>query len=107
MSDAILAEIRNKIADLETYRYTQKLIAHVDNCGLEMNDAMSKRYYELTGLITRNIRRRDDPIQIQIIEELGEKALPLCLKEVSLLPGQRWTVSYDEEGTNFYVVWVF
>lgn len=107
MSDAILAEIRNKIADLEPYRYTQKLIVSVDDLGLEMNQEMSHRYFELTGRRTHGIKSRDDPVQIQIIEELGEKALPLALREISLLPGQRWYKIEDENGVNFYTQWTF
>lgn len=107
MSEAILTEIRNKIAELEPYRYIQKLIVSVDDLGLEMNRTMSDRYFELIGRRTYSIKSRDDPVQIQIIEELGEKALPLALREISLLPGQRWCMVNDEDGVHFYTQWTF
>lgn len=101
--ESILSKIRQEIKNLEPYRFTRKVIISEDGLGLQMTKEMYQRCVELTGEITCNVKRCDQ-VHIQVVEELGDKALPLKVKEFSLLPGQRWDL---DENNDVYVVWAF
>jgi hypothetical protein len=72
-----------------------------------MNPVMFKRYKQITGNTDPFIYERDNFIQIRIIEDLGDKAYPLYIKTVSMLPGQRHKIDYTFGNSCFDVIWDF
>lgn len=116
MSDIIVDEIRNKIRDLESYRYTQKIIVNpywfddIENhvpSDQKLDKKIFKKYRELTGLSIHNIEMTN-PILIRIIEELGMKAWPYYIETVSMLPCQKWFLKNDpDRGVIIGLEWDF
>lgn len=86
MEEQILDKIKSHIEELEKHRYTQKVIRTKDDGYPEISPGV-REVYKSSSL---NIGSRFNPEIIKVIEEIGEeKAHPLYLDSVSLLPGQR------------------
>ena len=88
MAEQILQEIRERIALLKDHKRIQKVIFDVNDVYPEIGPQVKEAYYQRTGQRTANIGSRFNPDLIAIIEEMGEAAKPLYLKEVEVMPGQ-------------------
>lgn len=99
MSQIKLENIKKLISELEEHRYVQKVIRTKEHGYPEIPAEVKKVY----GKTSSSIGSRFNPELIKIIEEMGEeKAYPLYLDSVSLLPGQSVELRYCEGNGEFY-----
>lgn len=94
-AERILVEIRELVSELKKYESVKKIIMTTDGLPSEMNRTVFQLYCTKNPNWERSKINRFDPILIEVIEELGEEASPLCVKEIKILPGQEIRICDD------------
>jgi hypothetical protein len=85
---------------------TQKIVINCKHGGFGLSEAAEARYAQLSGKPLSEYRweiRRDDPVLVHVVEELGIKACGAyaVLKVVEIPDGVNWQI--DEHDGNEWV----